>query len=316
MINNTCRTKPPDHERVVDEFDDGTIVSMEEVVNDKSCAISDATSDICVPKNPARLIDGTLKNKISNDMERNEVHEEDFIMPILSSSIYHVSILIGGKYDNIMQPVDAAFDTCASSYIIRHDVLPSGVTVHPCEKKPRLVDANGSAIMFEGVASVRLQVGGLSMCTEFLVAKQLSVPLILGTSFIDENVEAIFPRERRIALRDMSEVSIGQKIADILPVKIAKDYYVPASSEFVVAVTSKRTGISEIRQSPMRSRKIVAANGITELPASGAFLIHLANFSDKEIFLRKGSVVAIATEKQSVILVENNETDTNAVTGN
>ena len=73
MINNTCRTKPPDHERVVDEFDDGTIVSMEEVVNDKSRAISDATSDIYVPKNPARLIDGTLKNKISNDMERNEV---------------------------------------------------------------------------------------------------------------------------------------------------------------------------------------------------------------------------------------------------
>ena len=161
MINNTCRTKPPDHERVVDEFDDGTNVSMDEVVNDKSCAISDTTSDIYVPRDPARLIDGTLKNKISNDMERNEVHEEEFIMPILSSSIYHVSILIGGKYDNIMQPVDAAFDTCASSYIIRHDALPSGVTVHPCEKKPRLVDANGSAIMFEGVASVRLQVGGL-----------------------------------------------------------------------------------------------------------------------------------------------------------
>jgi Reverse transcriptase (RNA-dependent DNA polymerase)/RNase H-like domain found in reverse transcriptase len=316
LINNSCGTKPPDHEILVDVFDDGTNVSTKEVVNVMSCAISDATSDNSVPENPMRLIEGILKNKISNDMERTEVHEEDFVMPILSSSIYHVSILIGGKHDNLMQPIDAAFDTCASSYIIRQDVLPSGAIVRPCEIKPRLVDANGLAIMFEGVASVRLQVGGLSMRTEFLVAKQLSVPLSLGTSFIDENVEAIFLRERRIVLKDMSEVSIGQKTADISPVKLEKDYYVPASSEFVVAVTSKRTGISRIRQSPMRSRKIVAANGITELPTSGTFLIQLANFSDKEIFLRKGSVVAIATEVQSVILVESNETDTNAVTEN
>jgi hypothetical protein len=100
-----------------------------------------------------------------------------------------------------MQPIAAAFDTCASCYIIRQDVLPSRVTIRTCEKKPRSVDANGSAIMFQGVASVRLQVGGLSMLIEFLVAKQLSVPVILGTSFIDENVEAIFPRERRIVFR-------------------------------------------------------------------------------------------------------------------
>jgi hypothetical protein len=65
------------------------------------------------------------------------------------------------------------------------------------------VDENGAYISFEGVATVRLQVGGLSMLIEFLVAKRLSVPVILGTFFIDENVEAILPRERRIILRDM-----------------------------------------------------------------------------------------------------------------
>jgi hypothetical protein len=108
------------------------------------------------------------------------------------------------------------------------------------------------------------------------------------------------------------EVSIGQNTADIPPVKLAKDYCVPASSEFVVAVTSKRTGISEIRQSSMRSLKIFAANGIMELPASGTFVIQLENFSDKAIFLRKVSVVAIATEVQSVMLIGTNEVDKNA----
>jgi hypothetical protein len=224
---------------------------------------------------------------MSNGMEKKGIHEGDFFMPILSSSIYHVSILIGGEHDNLMQPIDAAFDTCASCYTIRHDVLPSGVTIRPCEMKPRLVDANGSAIMFQGVASVRLQVGGLSMLIEFLVAQQLSVPVILGTSFIDENVEAIFPRERRIVLRDMSEVSIGQNTADISPVKLAKDYCVPASSEFIVAVTSKRAGISEIRQSPMRSRKIFAATVFQNSLRQERFSCNWQNFQIRRYFCEK-----------------------------
>jgi hypothetical protein len=80
------------------------------------------------------------------------------------------------------------------------------------------------------------------MCTEFLVAKQLSVPLIQGTSFIDIKVDDIFPRERSIVLKDMSEVSIGHKFSAISAIKLAKDYYVPVSTEFIVSVTSKQTG--------------------------------------------------------------------------
>jgi hypothetical protein len=55
--------------------------------------------------------------------------------------MYHVSILIGGEHGNLMQPIDAAFDTCASCYIIRHGVLLRRVTIRPFENKPRLVDA-------------------------------------------------------------------------------------------------------------------------------------------------------------------------------
>jgi hypothetical protein len=64
--------------------------------------------------------------------------------------------------------------------------------------------------MFHGVASVRFQVGGRSMLIEFLVAKQLSVHAILGTSFIDENVEAIFPREHCIVLRDIWKFKLAR----------------------------------------------------------------------------------------------------------
>jgi hypothetical protein len=82
------------------------------------------------------------------------------------------------------------------------------------------------------------------MRTEFLVAKYLSVLSIQGTSFIDVKVDDIFPRERCIVLKDMSEVSIGQKFSAISAIKLAKDYYVPISTEFVVPDTSKQTGPS------------------------------------------------------------------------
>jgi hypothetical protein len=179
-----------------------------------------------------------LTKKISKDMKKWGIHEEIFALPILPSSIYHISVLIGGKQGNLMKSIDAAFDTCASCYIIRCDILPIGVAILPCENKPHLVDANGAYISFEGVATVRLQVGGLSMLIEFLVTKRVSVPVILGTSFIDEHVEAILPHERRIILRYMSEVYIGPDTAEVSTVKLAKDYCVPASSEFFVAVVS------------------------------------------------------------------------------
>jgi hypothetical protein len=117
-------------------------VSADNVFDVNSCAISKYMSENYVPNNAMCFIDGIFKRNISNDMERKEVHEEEFIMPIFSSSIYRV---YSGKHDNLMQPINAAFDTFASSYIILHDVLPSGVTVHPCETKPRLVDENRSA---------------------------------------------------------------------------------------------------------------------------------------------------------------------------
>jgi hypothetical protein len=74
------------------------------------------------------------------------------------------------------------------------------------------------------------------MLVDFLVASKLSLPLILGTCFIDENEEAIIPREICILLKDMTEVAIAQTSAGTFPVKLGRDYFVPADSEFFVSV--------------------------------------------------------------------------------
>jgi hypothetical protein len=196
-------------------------VNTENLFNGSSGDIMDLPAEIDVTKETIRVANDVMTDMMSTSRENDEIPRNDFVMPVLSSSIYHVQVLIGGGHENTLQRIDAAFDTCASSYLIRRDVLPSGIDIIPCDKEPSLVDANGAEISFEGVATIRLQVGGLSMLVDFLVARKLSVPLILGTSFIDEHVEAIFPCERRILLKDMTEVAIAQTSAGTVPVKLA-----------------------------------------------------------------------------------------------
>jgi hypothetical protein len=184
-------------------------------------------AEIDVTKETTRVSDDIMKDMISTSRENDETHRNDFLIPVLSSSIYHVQVLIGGDHENILQRIDAAFHTRTSSYLIRRDVLPSGIYILPCDKKPSLVDANGAEMIFEGVATIRLQVGGRSMLVDFLVASKLSVPLILGTSFIDEHVEANFPRELRILLKDMTEVAIAQTSAGTVPVNLPETISYP-----------------------------------------------------------------------------------------
>ena len=65
-----------------------------------------------------------------------------------------MKILVGNKSEESMNVIEAAFDTCASAYIIRRDILPLDVEIQSCENLPRLVDANGGRLEFEGVAVV------------------------------------------------------------------------------------------------------------------------------------------------------------------
>jgi hypothetical protein len=64
-------------------------------------------------------------------------------LPVLFSSIYRVKIFVGDKNEESMNVLEAAFDTCASSYIIRRDILPPDIEIQSCENMPILVDANG-----------------------------------------------------------------------------------------------------------------------------------------------------------------------------
>jgi hypothetical protein len=63
---------------------------------------------------------------VANSVTSVSVAPKSF--PVLSSSINLVRVMINGEADNL-SPIEAAFDTCASSCLIRRDVLPVNTVV-------------------------------------------------------------------------------------------------------------------------------------------------------------------------------------------
>ena len=136
-----------------------------------------------------------------------------------------------------MQWIDAAFDTCASIYLIHYDVLRSGIDILPCEKKLSLFDANGAEISFEGPATILLKVV-LSLLADFLVASKLSVTVFLCGHLLmkmwklSNHVNVVhFLR----ILRRCRRLDISRNVS----CKLVRDYLVPSDSEFVVAIKSR-----------------------------------------------------------------------------
>jgi len=63
---------------------------------------------------------------------------------------------------------------------------------------PRIRDANNNRLVTKYAIHLYVDTGGVRLCNRFLVSDHLFVPCILGTEFIEQNIEAILPRLRKI----------------------------------------------------------------------------------------------------------------------
>jgi len=63
---------------------------------------------------------------------------------------------------------------------------------------PRIRDANNNRLVTKYAIHLYEDTGGVRLFHRFLVSDNLSVPLNLGTEFIEQNIEEIFPRLHKI----------------------------------------------------------------------------------------------------------------------
>jgi len=103
-------------------------------------------------------------------------------------------------------------DTGAGPNLVRRSALaPDGlrqVVTSKKEERVRLRDPNNARLRTSGTVTLWLQTGARIVSLTFLVVDDLSVPVILGCTFIDDNAHAILPQDRSIRWTDGSVTEI------------------------------------------------------------------------------------------------------------
>jgi len=93
--------------------------------------------------------------------------------------------------------VGVVVDTGAGPNLVRRSALAPDwlrqVVTSKEEERVRLRDANNARLRTSGTVTLWLQTGARIIPVTFLVVDDLSVPVILGCTFIDDNAHAILP---------------------------------------------------------------------------------------------------------------------------
>ena len=256
--------------------------------------------------------------------------EKETIVNVLRADHYKVTVLMGCNLIQ-MQTVDAVLDTGAGPNVIRESLLPHGWQRYAqrATNLPRIRDANNRRLNVEGILPMILDMGSQRFRASFLVCKDLAVPAILGCSFIQRFVEAILPQEHKVVLKYGGAIAIQSRkqrtVASISAsprekdhpspwpkrekmragyVKITLPVEIPPYSESLIHVRCARTGLLQVvpAERLMRKLKVSVPYGLIDAPHGANFLMKIANFSQKNVRLRKGTIVGIAEERPKFVV--------------
>ena len=204
-------------------------------------------------------------------------------------------------------------DTGAGPNFIRKDLLPTEADIETVDT-PDICDANGHLLGIEGSIRLAVRLNNQYSIVEFYVCKTLSVPVLLGCDYCDKYVEAIFPRQRRILLDDLSSVPIvrrpSERPRDAIPlpaalqcnskagrkstkIKVAKPITLQPQRQTRVRVSANAAGTLTVNtlDSMWSNHKLATMNGIVEVDPDSFFDVLIGNYSEHPIKLVKGQVV-------------------------
>ena len=137
-----------------------------------------------------RLPGGTRKRAVTTLLHRALRH-------------YEIAATLGPCI-RVMHSCRPVLDTGARVNIARTSMLPKNWMAY-AEKLttlPRIRDANNNRLVTKYAIHLYVDTGGVRLFDRFLVSDNLSVPCILGTEFIEQNIEGIFPRLRKIVWQE------------------------------------------------------------------------------------------------------------------
>ena len=293
--------------------------------------------DVKNDKNDVQFLSPIVQNQetIPFGLPRNISFELYQIDPIckLSSFNYKVEASIITGNDKALL-VLSVVDNGAGPNLVREDLIPAHLLakIDKSRKVVNLASASGHILDTIGVVNLSVRVGTQKTCHTFVVSKNLNADIILGCSYLDEAVEDIRIQNKTLDLLNGDQVPISRRQAAIptqkstsekkalssrtkespFALRLAKRVSLPARTELTVPVVGKVTGLYMVvpHQRLMCKKHCVVANGVAEIRQSQVFWVKVANLSEHEVTLPKGTRMASAVKVPSsncILAVELNK---------
>jgi len=221
---------------------------------------------------------------------------------VLLFSLHNYGIVASLGLDKLsLVAVRVVVDTGAGPNLVRRsalapDWLRQVVTCNE-EERIRLRDTNNARLRTSGTVTLWLLTGARIVPVTFLVVDDLSGPVILCCTFIDDNAHAILPQDRSIRWMDGSVTAIlrgplddGDRSMGVSCVlRSTCTTRLPPSAASVVWVRSLWGGLGQVFGASrlFTTHGITIANGVHYIVPGLSFPVIVTKFGTREVVLRQ-----------------------------
>ena len=244
---------------------------------------------------------------------------------ILSPSHRHYEIAATiGPCQRSMHSCLPVLDTGAGINLVLPNVLPANWKSYAerLERTPRIKDANIYRLVADFAIHLCIDAGCAKVFDRVFVAEHLSVPCILGTEFMDNHVEAIFTRLKRVVWQDhVGDVTRNLRrtpsLANLLAkmwerswedqpaeVRACRQVRVNGRMEEWIKATRATTGLVTISPNihPCRHTSVAVARGVALVKTDEPFLVKVCNFGSDQAIVRMNSILGFAKPLEGLML--------------
>lgn len=208
--------------------------------------------------------------------------------------------------------VRTVLDTGAGPNLIHYDRIdPAWRTSIRDTTTPSLRDASKRAMRTLGVITLLVRIGQFQAHVQFLVVPNLAVDCILGTTFTDRHVKAIYPRSQTVHFHDAPPVALVGSTSPTAPasaphdlaqetpsrkLRLARAIVIPPMTQMPATVTAASGGLCFLQNHPRMAHKHLAlmAQGVMDLLPNTPFTVLVSNFGIHPVRLPKNNVLGLA----------------------
>jgi len=187
---------------------------------------------------------------------------------------------------------------------------------------PRIRDANNSRLVTKYATHLYVDTGGVRLFDRFPVSDKFSVPFILGTEFIEQNIEAILPRLWKTVWQE--HVRCTEELLQPTPilaclndsawdrhwqdkparVRACQQVRVDGQQEEWNMATCNTPGMVTITPNARvcRHKLMAVARGLAIAKPEEPSLVKLRNFGKDQVIARKNSTLGFAEPYEGPML--------------